>query len=135
MLVVRAPQAQAYKANVKKQPLLMLGPPILLFAVCVALGVYGVVAGAQKEASDNKSVVEGAGLDWAASFKLTLEQTFAPLTALSIFVRQNPDYTLLAPRFPSLAGQLLEQVRMHLAGARRQGGAMQRGAGRRHAVR
>ncbi len=102
---------QAYKANVKRQPLLMLGPPLLLWAVCIALGVYGVVAGANKDASDKQTVVEGTGLDWAASFKLTLEQTFAPLAALSIFVRQNPDYPSLARRFPTLADQLLAQVR------------------------
>lgn len=51
---------QNYGANVRRQPLLMLGPPFLLFAICVALGVYGVVAGANQHEDDVRGQVRAA---------------------------------------------------------------------------
>ncbi len=95
----------------RKRPFIMLGPPFLLFGICVALGVYGVIAGAQKEADDKRTVVTGAALDWASSFKLSLENTFTPLVTLSIFIRQNTNFPSFAPRFPSIADDVLAQVR------------------------
>jgi hypothetical protein len=44
---------------VVRHPLLMLGPPLAVLAVCLGLGVYGVMAGAHKEMDDNRGVVGG----------------------------------------------------------------------------
>ncbi|KAJ9524730.1 hypothetical protein QJQ45_024366 [Haematococcus lacustris] len=98
---------QVYARNVRRKPALLLLPPLLVFAVCVALGVYGVVAGAQKEAADKRSVVYGAGLDWAASFQLSFEQSFTPLVTLSIFIKQNPYFPSFALNFQTIADDVV----------------------------
>lgn len=49
--------AQTYWENLKRRPFLLLGPPLVIFAICVALGVYGVVAGADQYEDDQRSRV------------------------------------------------------------------------------
>ncbi|KAJ9511825.1 hypothetical protein QJQ45_004378 [Haematococcus lacustris] len=98
---------QVYTRNVSKKPLLLLLPPLLVSVVCMSLGVYGVVAGARKEAAGKRSVVYGAGLDWAASFQLSFEQYFTPLVTLSIFIKQNPYFPSFALDFQTIASDVV----------------------------
>ncbi|KAL6760520.1 hypothetical protein V8C86DRAFT_1096537 [Haematococcus lacustris] len=98
---------QVYTRNVRKEPLLLLLPPLLVSVVCMSLGVYGVVAGARKEAADKRSVVYGAGLDWAASFQLSFEQFFTPLVTLSIFIKRNPYFPSFALEFQTIASDVV----------------------------
>jgi hypothetical protein len=83
---------------------------LLVFAICVALGVYGVVAGAQKNADDKRTTVQGAGEDWAASFRLSLEQSFTPLLTLAIFIQQQPYYPAFAPAFLTVTQDIIDSV-------------------------
>lgn len=109
---------QTYAKNVRKQPVLLLGPPLAVFIICCALGVcvgcghenatlllhvcfhvplispatfpqvYGVVAGSNTQAQDDKNTARATATDWAASFVLSIQQTFTPLVTISIFVKQ-----------------------------------------------
>lgn len=58
------------------QPVLLLGPPLIIFCVYVAIGVYDVVACADRQAEGNRSTATAAATDFAASFVLSIEQTF-----------------------------------------------------------
>ncbi|GFH23781.1 3',5'-cyclic-nucleotide phosphodiesterase, partial [Haematococcus lacustris] len=60
-----------------------------------------------KEAADKRSVVYGAGLDWAASFQLSFEQFFTPLVTLSIFIKQNPYFPSFALDFQTIANDVV----------------------------
>lgn len=47
----------------------------------------------------------------AASFRLSTEKIFTPLVTLSILINQNPQLAPLRKSFPSIAQQLLDDVR------------------------
>ena len=76
-----------YRANLAARPLTMLLPPLFLLALCIGLGVYGVCAGAQNDEADSRTVLQGAGDSWGASFQLSIEAAFTPLVTMSIFIQ------------------------------------------------
>ncbi|GFH21021.1 uncharacterized protein HaLaN_18240, partial [Haematococcus lacustris] len=48
-----------------------------------------------------------SGLDWAASFQLSFEQSFTPLVTLSIFIKQNPYFPSFALNFQTIADDVV----------------------------
>lgn len=84
--------------------------PLVVFCVCCALGVYGTVAGANDYVQTQKQQATATATDTAATFKLTVEQTFTPLVTLSTFIKQQPNFTEFAPGIPAIGAELLKQV-------------------------
>ncbi|KAG1672491.1 hypothetical protein FOA52_002799 [Chlamydomonas sp. UWO 241] len=95
---------------VRQHPSPTLVPPILTFVVLVALGIMGTLLGAQRDALNRRDTAVAVAIDTGATFKLTVEQTFAPLVSLDAFIQQTPNYTELMPRFRTIAKGLLEQL-------------------------
>eukprot|EP00197_Chlamydomonas_leiostraca_P012744 CAMPEP_0202883926 /NCGR_PEP_ID=MMETSP1391-20130828/40188_1 /ASSEMBLY_ACC=CAM_ASM_000867 /TAXON_ID=1034604 /ORGANISM="Chlamydomonas leiostraca, Strain SAG 11-49" /LENGTH=288 /DNA_ID=CAMNT_0049567025 /DNA_START=44 /DNA_END=907 /DNA_ORIENTATION=- len=101
---------QTYGKNVRKRPLIMLGPPIIIFCICVALGVWGVEAGAKQWERDERGRVQSTGIEWAASFKLSLDKTFTPLSTLSIFIKRKHNWTTFSTEFPLIMQEMLPTI-------------------------
>ncbi|KAG1672492.1 hypothetical protein FOA52_002800 [Chlamydomonas sp. UWO 241] len=95
---------------VRQHPWWTLLPPILTFVILVALGIMGTLIGTRNDAENRRDTATAVAIDTGASFKLTVEQTFAPLISLDAFIQQTPNYTELMPQFRTIAKGLLEQL-------------------------
>ncbi|GAX78417.1 hypothetical protein CEUSTIGMA_g5859.t1 [Chlamydomonas eustigma] len=94
---------------IRRQPATTLTAPCLLFILLYALGIYGAIAGAGSVENENKSVATNLAVDTSVSFKLSIEQAYAPLITISTFIQLIPNASLRASQFPIIAKALLSQ--------------------------
>ena len=62
---------------VRKHPISTLGIPLVVLAVLIALGIYGVIAGSNSLANSNKSTAYSLALDTSQAFSLYVEKVSA----------------------------------------------------------
>ncbi len=65
---------QVIGAVVRKHPVSTLGAPLLVLAILVALGVYGVLAGAASVADNNRNSATTVATDTSQTFALYVEK-------------------------------------------------------------
>lgn len=68
---------QVVCAVVRRHPVVTLVPPLVTLVLLVALGVTGVMIGAETEEDNRKETAVSAALDVGISFKLTVEKVCA----------------------------------------------------------
>lgn len=68
----RSPQVVG--AVVRKHPISTLGIPLLVLAVLIALGIYGVLAGSASLANSNKDTAYSLAVDTSQAFTLYVEK-------------------------------------------------------------
>ncbi|GAX77208.1 hypothetical protein CEUSTIGMA_g4654.t1 [Chlamydomonas eustigma] len=95
---------------VHKRPAATLVAPCILFVLLGGLGVFGVISGANGVQNSNKDVATSLAVDATVSFKLTVEQAYAPLITFNSFIQQNYNATLQEQQFNSIAEGLLAQL-------------------------
>lgn len=54
--------------------------------------------------------ITASGVEWAASFKLSLDKTFTPLYTLSIFIKRDTNFTHFNRDFPDIMKEMLPTV-------------------------
>ncbi len=85
--------------------------PVLLWALCTGLGVFGVVYGGRlaKNTRVYNAGVQASHI--ASSFQLVLQQAYAPALALGFYLERQPNFTQLqSGGFDSLAWELVTQM-------------------------
>ena len=101
---------QVVKAVTLQSPVTVIGVPFLVFIVLAALGIFGTLMGAAAYSDNLKDAANSAAIDSSVSFKLSVEQTFAPLITLNTYITLSPDYRTILPVFPKIAETLLGQL-------------------------
>ena len=69
--------SQVVGAVVRKHPISTLGIPLVVLAILIALGIYGVIAGSNSLANSNKSTAYSLALDTSQAFSLYVEKVSA----------------------------------------------------------
>eukprot|EP00198_Chlamydomonas_reinhardtii_P008462 XP_001697799.1 predicted protein [Chlamydomonas reinhardtii] len=90
-------QARAALKMVRKFPSVLV-LPLLVLALLVGLGIFGVDA-------------EAAALKAANAYSLSLDAAILPVLTLGTFIRETPAMAALGPAFPRIAADLLKQAR------------------------
>eukprot|EP00775_Hariotina_reticulata_P009645 gene9645-9805_t len=91
---------------VREKPYTLL-VSLLATLLLIAAGVVGVLAAANTETRHRKGSAIGFANNAASAFEVQLQQTFAPLTALSVLIHFQPYYPAIAEAFDGIAQELL----------------------------
>ncbi|KAF8060038.1 serine/threonine-protein kinase [Scenedesmus sp. PABB004] len=100
---------KSFRQVVRAHPYILV-VALLTTAVLATAGVLGVLAAARTEMRHRRDSAMGFANNAAVAFTVQLQQTFAPLTALTTIIHFQPDFTKLAPRFDALAAELLSAL-------------------------
>ncbi|PNW82682.1 hypothetical protein CHLRE_06g289400v5 [Chlamydomonas reinhardtii] len=85
--------------------------PLLVLAVVVGVGVWGITRVAEADASGAKNRATALAIDTASSFRQHLDAgSLAPIMALAALVQHDPSYAFLSSIFPSFVPVLASQV-------------------------
>ncbi|GFR47438.1 hypothetical protein Agub_g9161 [Astrephomene gubernaculifera] len=84
--------------------------PAAVFMLLAALGVWGVIAGAQSTVQQRKDDVRSRAVDAATGFQIQLQQSFTPGLTFTLLVKQQPDVGFWFTNFGSTAQELMSRV-------------------------
>ncbi len=105
-----APFSQQTWAMVETEPVYLLGPPLVLLALLLGLGIWAVYYISQQNDQQARSLAQDLANTAAAAIQLQVYRTYQPALTLAALLPLTRNWALFEQDFHDFSQSLFDQV-------------------------